>query len=62
MKGGKGNNIFGGIFINYGELHDSYHHSEGHKFRRTVDLFLQETYGGGVTISHIYFRERQGAK
>ena len=47
MKGGKGNNIFGGIFINYGELHDSYLHSEGHKFRRTVDLFLQETYGGG---------------
>ena len=43
MKRGKGN-ILGGIFINYRKLHDNYQHSSDYKFRRTVDLFQQETY------------------
>ena len=41
MKRGK-DNIVGGIFINYGELHDNYNI----QFRRTVDLFQREHIGG----------------
>ena len=43
MKRGK-DNIVGVGFINYGELHDNYQHSQDYKFRRTVDLFQRETY------------------
>ena len=43
MKRGK-DNIVGVGFINYGELHDNYQHSQDYKFRRTVDLFQRETF------------------
>ena len=43
MKRGKGN-IVGGIFINYGKLHDNYQYSQDYKFRGAVDLFQQEIF------------------